>query len=237
MSNSRKFLIALLLVLTVGLGGISFYVANRIQQDQAAQDTSAAGFGETATRDLYETVTETLKNTPCEYFMKTDDLATILKNNGTDVVANDIKVSKATEHPTLIPLICNYTIKNSKKIRLAFYTYEKNSNIASSQEELIGKSNIILLSTLVDSGEFTTKDQPVSYTFGESRYPYEKDAKACTGILFHDQNEFEFAELVYQSFNTTDCKDVQSLNKAISNPIATKIDDLIKRLTEENKQK
>src|SRR5436189_820207 len=52
MSNAKKIIIAVLLLLTVVLAGVSVYVAIRIQQEDQAPDDSAASTGSYLTKEF-----------------------------------------------------------------------------------------------------------------------------------------------------------------------------------------
>src|SRR5690348_9782327 len=109
MENKRKVTLAALFVMTVLLAGVSIFITLKIQQNNAAADANASGFGATATTNKFNTVFQEFAGYPCEAFLSQEKL---------DQTPNNTVIKKITKTEnnlavlgaqTYLPFNCTYT--------------------------------------------------------------------------------------------------------------------------------
>lgn len=221
MSDKRKLTLAVLFILTIVLAAVSIFITIRIQQSNAPDDSQAAGFGATATKELYEIVKETFYNTPCNTFLSTD----IVKNYTPKLTSELINYTTITATEEKIDAdktkICIYDLGDNRKLTFEFYPYDADSAIANTAEDLYSEINAALIAE--DPITFLTGVNNVDSFYGTDSQFYER----CRTTLFHTQNEFKFASLFYEGYFECGRSDLQLINDDIVAIISKNIDTKI----------
>ncbi|MEO6729496.1 MAG: hypothetical protein ABIM99_06265 [Candidatus Dojkabacteria bacterium] len=212
MNNRRKVTLAALFGMTLLLAGVSIFITLRIQQNNAAADANASGFGATATTNKFNSVFAEFASYPCSAFLTQDKL-------GENTVIT--KITKSTNNLELlgaqsyIPFSCTYTLSDTQSIDIVLHSYDENSYIDDSAETLYARININLSSVLDKEfmgigGNYTT------VFFGPSASPvsFVAEANTCRTNIFHSQNDLEYLEVVYKGFS--DCNAILKDNLRIS---------------------
>ncbi len=218
MSTGRKITIFILLLLTIGLGAVSLYVTYNITQDNAPEDSDASGFGPEATTDLFSVVEKYFREVPCETLMSNYNATTELidaVNEATEAGTYSFEPANLPQ-ATDIPMQCIFNLGPDHSVVFLAYTYEVESDIDNSAEELYARvKEQYGLNEVVDEG---TSDR-IKYFFGWDQVTTVAVEKlVCRSVLFESQNDFEYASVVYYGFD--DCTDVINLNKILTQAIS-----------------
>lgn len=218
MTQKRKVTLAILFVMTVLLAGVSIFITIRIQQNNSATDANASGFGATATTGKFGSVFEEFAGYTCDSFFNNSNLTSMaVKPTFTTIqgVTNNLDTLGALPY---LPINCTYKISDGKTIDFMLHSYDTNSFIDDSQEALFTRIDTNLKSVIL-------KDYYgyITMHFGESNNVVSAPATdtTCRANLFHSQNDFEYAEIVYHGFG--DCNSLVNDNKLIVGPFATQI--------------
>jgi|SRR5690606_14840199 len=223
MDPRKRTTIIILIGLTLLLGVGSFLVTRLIQQQSQAPTTSAAaGFGENATRDLYAKVGETYDNLNCADLITLTSIVPPLSSP----VSNSSITARERSEGVGQPKTCIFEFAGDVTAEFTLYNYQMNSVIPNSAGELFELVNTYSFSEIVSTG----------YQF-RMRYFYGidySDETKCRMNLFHDQNEFSYATLVYEGLDNCKNTDVLDFNGKLFLDISKKIDEIILKLTLEN---
>lgn len=217
MNDRRKLTLAILFVLTVGLAGISIYITNRISQNQSPTDSEASGFGDEATRDLFEVVAAEFAKKNCNVFLDKP----ILTAAGFDSydTASTGALLNADIFQNAYSKECVYFYEGSdKRITLSVVPYNYDSEIKENQEALFNKWVVSQLERPADEGRY----ELIPYFYGSD---LTTDLGECKALLFHDQNDFEVAILSYHFVPEDGCESEKmvNLNRIVASKIAEQI--------------
>lgn len=185
MDPRKRTTIIILIGLTLLLGVGSFLVTRLIQQQSQAPTTSAAaGFGENATRDVYDDVEEMFRDGGCEALISLDVIS--LYSPEDFLLTN---ATKFEEVPLSFPadrnasLNCGFTTNYGADFRIKVYTYNFNSIIDPNPQALYDRINVNLANNLLEGSVFGS-----DYFMGNDS----NNASVCRLNLFHTQNDFEY---------------------------------------------
>ncbi|MEP7103619.1 MAG: hypothetical protein ABI721_02850 [Candidatus Dojkabacteria bacterium] len=222
MDSRRKVTLAILFVMTVLLAGASVFITIRIQQNNAATDANASGFGSTATTNKFSSVFEEFAKYPCSNILDTNRLSTEsgLLITKIDSIVNNLDFSGAIPY---LPLNCTYKLASSKSIDFRLYSYDTQSYIDPSAEALYARINVNIKSQL-DSQTITVSGSSIKMFYGTDNVT----TGACRANLYDAQNDFEYAEVIYKGFS--DCSALIKDNKAITKSISGVINDGMTRV-------
>lgn len=215
MNSRRKVTLAILFVMTALLAGVSIFITLRIQQNNAANDANASGFGQTATRDLYDDVQTAFAAKPCERFFGKDFV-----NSSMNLTKDDI-ISVTGLTPTIAtPKECTYNLSNNRTIKFRLVSYNLQSYIDPDEEALYARIGSIYQQDPIDT--FLSFDTVVITAPS-------LDGKACDSLMYHVQNDFEYALVEFKGFG--DCATVVANNKLIMQVFAGNIQGIIVSVT------
>ncbi len=213
MSRGKKLTIAVLLVLTLALAAISTYVALTLNSERTP-DVGVSGFGDYATRDLYENITVFFGGKDCDEFLNSNFFTNQTFDNSTvfsfSSIENNLEDFGAYEY---LPTSCSYVLQNDNRLNFLVYSYDYDSFIAESREELYSRINVF--DQVLDEGTFSNTD----YFFG-----IENDK--CVTHFFQLDNEFEYARLEY-NVGELDCSTLIEDNKAFSSRISSELNETV----------
>lgn len=191
MKNPKVKVVLLLvggLVLVIGTA----FLAVRLAQTTSPEDTSATGFGRTATRDLFAPVATTFSGIRCNTLFNTN-LLELTPNIQDDIKSIEL-VNEVAPFQDLSKW-CEYDIGGGRKITFSLLPYSAESDIDSDREALYTRINGELLynyNIYAHDNWFN-----VDYYLGEDA---EID-NGCRTNLFHFQNDFEYASIHYEGFS------------------------------------
>lgn len=212
MDQKRKITIIVLIGLTLFLGVGTLLITQLVRNNQAPTDSDAGGFGEGATRVLYDDVATVFKNSSCDLYIDESIVSGLSEQGITDVAA--VKYGASGNNV----LRCIFYFGNIKKYAiLELYGYDQNSAIDYTQEDLFNRINSFELKSTLDEGEI----QGVSYFFGEGNGDVQDNG--CRSTFFHVQNDFEYAKITY--YGLGDCGELVPFNKGIADNIAKRISE------------
>ncbi|MFS8131092.1 MAG: hypothetical protein ACMG57_03870 [Candidatus Dojkabacteria bacterium] len=224
MTQQRKVTLAILFVMTVLLAGVSIFITLRIQQNNAANDAAASGFGATATNNKFSSVFEEFAGYPCEAFLSQEKLDQTPNNTIIKKITSSVNNLAEIGALPYIPFNCTYKISDTQSIDILLHSYDTNSFIDNSAEELYARINTNL-NTISDTEYFGTGFSYVTMFYGPGASPVSAvaDASVCRSNLFHGQNDFEYLEIVYHGFSdcTTIAKDNLRITGMVSGTIIT----------------
>lgn len=210
MDQRRKVTLAALFVMTVLLAGVSIFITIRIQQNNAANDANASGFGNTATKDLYDDVQSAFAARPCERFFGKDFATSV------GLTKDDI-LSVTAQTPTFVtPKDCTYNLSNNRSISFRLVAYNTNSYIDPDANALYDRIGSIYQKDALDI--FQSFDTVV--ITGTSL-----DGTACDSLMYHIQNDFEYALVEFKGFG--DCASVITNQKIIMKVFAAGIQNIM----------
>jgi len=219
MNQRRKVTLAALFVMTLLLAGVSIFITIRIQQNNAAADANASGFGSTATTNKFGSVFQEFASYSCDAFLSNSTFTFFkVKPSFTSIQATTNNLDIFGSLPYL-PVNCTYKISDTKSIDFLLHSYDTNSFIDDSEEALFTRINANLKSVII-------KDYYgyVTMFFGEDNPIVSAPASSditCRANLFHSQNDFEYAEIIYHGFG--DCNSLVNDNQLIVAPFASQI--------------
>lgn len=216
MSNRKRVIIIVLIIVTIGLGGASILLSQMLQNSQAPNSSKASGFGETATKDLYEPLSKAFETTGCVGLLSPAIIDYYVRDDFSEVNKYSYEYYDLNTGNN-IPVHCFIDLDVGRKIELELHAYDKNSDIASSKDALYSKVNTSLIKSKTTSGSF----KQTQYFFGEGVNNGE-----CITTIFNTLNEFEYLKLVYQNFDKS-CNELTKLNGEVSYVIGNAITDLI----------
>ncbi len=218
MSTGKKITIGVLLLLTLILAGVSTFIALSLNDQGTSQneDVGVAGFGEAATRDIYEQVYLRFGLTECEdilnrSFISSNSFRTNMFNNFISV-ENNLEQLGLLEY---LPLSCTYNFGNNSKLRFSVFTYDIDSEIAESREALYSRINSF--DSIIDEGTTNNTD----YFIG-----VEEDR--CITNMFQLDNEFEYAQIEY-SLDGVECNQLVSDNDIFVEELSSFVDLIVKQ--------
>jgi len=213
-NSQTKAIVVVVLIVALVSGGL--LVVKNIQDNQALQNSEAAGFGSSATRDNFANVENDFAASSCEYFFSKGlinsdqkDLYSLVDNINT----------KAYPAETRVPKVCDYDLGNGKKISFGVFTYAANSKIDATQSDLFSRIYSANLSSTIIGGQLTN----IHYFFGNNL----NVGGMCSSLVFHDQNDFEYAIVNYEGFG--DCTNLKAVNNEVLQIFSKKILDIMRK--------
>lgn len=212
MDQRKKITIIVLIGLTLFLGAGTLLITQLVRNNQAPTDSDAGGFGEGATKVLYDDVATVFKNSSCDLYINESIIGDFTDLGITDVAA--VKYGASGNNV----LRCIYYFGNIKKYAiLELYGYDQSSAIDYTQQDLFNRINSAELTSTLDENEV----QGVNYFFGEGNGQVEDNG--CRSTFFHVQNDFEYAKITY--YGLGECDGLVSFNKRIADNIAKTISE------------
>lgn len=217
---SRKIAVILLSVMTLALLAVGVIILLQLQQDQSPEESDAAGFGSSADRSLYLPVANTFKDVGCvEYF----NIGEVYSSGYLPLYNLIVRSSKfSTDDLTeadedILVKNCLYDLGDNKTIRFNVLAYNLESQIPDTRDELYANVLDSYLDSQLDSGVY----EFVRYFYGQDL----NDSNQCHSIIFHFQNEFRYAKVDYEGFES--CSSLTEINKVLTDNFAKKIDGVM----------
>ena len=214
MDQRRKVTLAALFVMTVLLAGISVFITLRIQQNNSPDDADASGFGDKATRDLYDNVAEAFDTQTCETLLD----KTFLAELSTGLTYTSTVTPKIEDYPK----VCNYVFNNGVEGAFSLFAYKTNSYIPADEEELYDAVN----SPSISQQESVDTLGSILGFYG-TNYGDEN----CRLNLFNTQNEFYYASMVYTTTDACDSTEMAEFNLNVFSVLSRSIDQVIVDVT------
>ncbi len=225
---SRKIAVIVLSIMTLALLGVGVVILLQLQQDQSPDEADAAGFGSTAVRTNFDLVEQAFNEMDCTWYLNQE----MLTNTGDQALD---QLGREYSHGYIRRLEvdhdfaknCFYffsedpTIPNPEDFRIIhFYVsaYEMDAVIDNSAEELYQRVNTDTIIRVVDEGQI--RGETIRYFYGDSDIE-----GVCQANIFHNQNDFEYASILYSQFGP--CSQNIELNKRITYLIADKLEKVM----------
>ena len=138
-NNRKKTIVIALIVVTILIGALAVLLAQLVQNNQSPNNSGAAGFGDTATRDAYDDVVEAFTNLDCTNVFSGQ---TIFQNSPEDLIIYKNKDIPTTNNSRFdyMPISCTYTL-GTKKIYFELFAYNEFSYIDDSADSLYERIN------------------------------------------------------------------------------------------------
>lgn len=235
MDSNKKAAVAILIVLSVILAGVTFYISYALQQDTAPEESNAAIISEQKgyEREKTEAIIAQIPDETCDFYVSIEDLLSFTSLSNLLAPKSFKKVYtplviQTYENPETedISKSCTYNINKGKFIfSVIIHTFNQKYTIKTtygSEEMLL----IIIpdeadikndyISSVVDAGSIGN----YNYTFGQDK----TNSEQCRTILTHKKAHIRFVNFVY-SFD--DCSTMKQLNKDILNEFTSNLDKLI----------
>lgn len=219
---SKKILVIILGLMTVGLGGAAIYVGVNLQNQQAPEDTSAYGFGEDAVTTNFDPVRNAIEKTPCSFYVTDRKLSAYELDLNINTIATD---SYGGEYDNL--KVCHFQIDNAenKAAYLTLKGYAEDAEIDDSRQQLYNRINsqYFLNTGNLEEGRLLGE---VDYFLGKPQYPPQgvNADNSCMLTLYHVQNDFEYAAVRLKGFN---CEEDNSTIISFAGMIADRINKLM----------
>lgn len=212
MNQRRKVTLAVLFVMTVLLAGVSIFITLRIQQNNAANDANASGFGATATKDLYDDVQSAFAQKPCERFFGKDFV-----NSDMGLTKDDIISTTGIAPSFVTPKDCTYNLSNNRSITFRLVAYNTNSYIDPDAQALYNRIGSIYQKD--ELGYLNAFDNTIFV--GNSI----QTTGACDALLYNNSNDFEYALIEFKGFG--DCSTLVTTQAPILRVFAGNIQSIM----------
>lgn len=209
---TRKVALISLLIFAIVLVGIGIVIVLQISQNPIlssegtsqstnTDDIEVAGFGSTADTSNFAIVEQAFAAPDCTWYL--DQAA--LSNSGNSLL-DEIAIQFSHGRDRELEIENDYAKncfyyfydanENHKIMQFYVKAYNEDSVIDNSAEELYERINTSTITRVIEEGTFLSQ---VNYSYGESIIE-----DSCQMNLFHEQNDFEYASIVFNRFGTCD---------------------------------
>lgn len=217
---SRKILVVVLGLMTIGLGGAAIYVGLNLQNQQAPEDTSAYGFGEDAVKENFGPVLNAIEQTPCSFYVNERKLGEFELYFELESSTPGSVYGSSQDYFK----ICKYSLANrGADIYLSLQGYPEDAEIDDNREALYTRVNNELFQNTgnLEQGRFFGT---VDYFLGRAKSYVDGEPGNCLVAMYHVQNDFEYASVEFKGFN---CEEEKDTIKSFSAVIADRINRLM----------
>lgn len=235
MDSSKKAAVAILIILSVILAGVTFYISYALQQDTGPEESNAAIISrqQGLEREKTEKIIAEIPQEDCTFYMPLADLTNltslsdIVSPQGFRKVYSPLGVSAYENESTEdLAKTCSFDVNKGQFIfSMLIHTFNQKYTI----ETDYGTEEILLIivpeeedvkneyiSTVVDTGTIGN----YSYFFGEDKV----DSEQCRSIITHKKAHIRFASFLY---GYDDCTGLKQLNKDVVNEFTSNLDKII----------
>ncbi len=231
---SRKLLLICLMVAAVFLVGIGIVIVLQITQNPLpggneasssssnSTDIPVAGFGSTAIRDNFTVVEQAFAGLDCTWYLNED----LLRNTGNPLI-DELAVEFNHGRDRELEVTNDYAKNcfyyfydanlNFKIVEFYVKAYQEDSAIDSDAQALFNRINSRTLINQIEDGYYLNS---IKYFYGESHID-----NTCQINMFHEQNDFEYASVLFHSFGT--CELYTGVSRDLAFIIAEKLEKVM----------